>query len=188
MKSYFGKILLSFLMAAFLLNLCGCETLKKKFIRKSNPKKVTPVMVPQDYKGIYSNEVLYNNHFTYWRTWTEDLIQSLSERSSNKRQVLDAERAIEDLLRMQQYLKSPMKEALDPHIKTYKYILTKVRLGQPNEIDAASMMHDLESQRRVIMRKFDTKEARPYILKEEESVKPIKVIEQTMPKKEEQPK
>jgi len=172
------------LLAVLVLNLSGCETLKKKFIRKQKgTKKVSPVLVPQDYKGIYANEVLYDNHFIYWRTWTEDLMNCLENESSNKRQVLAASRAVEDLERMQDLLNSPKKEALEPHIKVYERILNKVRLGRPNEAVASSMWHDLESQRRVIIRQFEPKEVKAFILNEAEPIKPLKTIEQTLPDK-----
>lgn len=183
MRDFPKKLALIFLIGIVVVNLSGCETLKKKFVRKRPAKKVTPVLIPQDYKGIYSNDVLYNNHFTYWRTWTEDLINCLNTRGSNKREVLAASRAVEDLERMQELLKSPKKEELDKYIKFYQSVLKKVELGQPNDIAAARLKNDLESRRRVIIRIFDTEEVKPFILKEEEPVQPIKTIEQTLPQK-----
>lgn len=165
--------------------LTGCETLKKKFIRKSKDgKKVTPVLMPQDYKGMYPNDVLYNNHFTYWRTWTEDLMDCLATQGSNKRQVLAATRAVEDLQRMQELLKSPKKEELDKYIKFYEGVLKKIDLGQPDGPESARLRSDLESRRRVIMRDFETKSVKGFILRDEEPAKPIQTIEQTLPKKE----
>ncbi len=179
---YLKKSGLLLILTVLILNLSGCETLKKKFTRKPKAgKKVSPVLVPQDYKGIYPNFVLYDNHFTYWRTWTEDLMDCLQNKLSNKRQVLAASRAVEDLERMQDLLNSPKKEALEPHIKVYERILDKVRLGQPNEALSDSMWHDLESQRRIIIRGFEPKEVKAFILKEEEPIKPLQTIEQTLP-------
>jgi hypothetical protein len=179
---YLKRFGLLLVIAVLVLNLSGCETLKKKFIRKPKAgKKTSPVLVPQDYRGIYSNSVLYDNHFIYWRTWTEDLMDCLENELSNKRQVLAANRALEDLERMRDLLKSPKKEAIEPHIKVYERILGKVRLGQPNEALADSMWHDLEVQRRLIIRGFEPKEAGAFILKEEEPIKPLQTIEQALP-------
>lgn len=164
-------------------NLSGCETLKKKFIRKQTSKKVSPVLVPQDYRGTYSNDVLYGNHFNYWRTWTEDLINCLDTKASNKREKLAAARAVEDLERMQDLLTGDKKAELTEYIKFYEDVQKKVELGQPNDNDASRMKNDLESRRRVIMRKFEPKEVKAYILKEEEPMKPIQTTEQTLPKK-----
>ncbi len=184
MRDNFKRSALAFLVIILALNLSGCETLKKKFIRKSKTtKKTTPVLMTQDYKGMYSNEVLYNNHFTYWRTWSEELVNCLTNKLSNKREVLAATRAIEDLQRMQDLLNSPKKEELDPYIKFYKGVQKKVELGQPNEADAARMTSELESRRRIILRKFETKEVKAFILKEEEAIKPMQTIEQTLPNK-----
>jgi len=78
----------------------------------------------------------------------------LANESSNKRQVLGASRAVEDLERMQDLLKSPKKEALEPHIKVYEPYWIKSALGRPNDALADSLWHDLETQRRLIIREF----------------------------------
>lgn len=181
MKVGLKNIALILFIGIVAANLSGCETLKKKFIRKKSSKKVSPVLVPQDYRGIYPNDVLYNNHFNYWRAWTEDLINCLDTKASNKRERLAAARAVEDLQRMQDLLTGNKKEELTKYIKFYEGVQRKVELGQPGEIDASNIRNDLESRRRVIMRKFEPKEVKEYILKEEEAVKPIQTTEQTLP-------
>lgn len=178
---YLNKPVALLMAIFFILNLSGCETLKKKFTRPPRPgKKAGVVLVPQDYKGIYPNDVLYNNHFVYWRTETEDLIDCLTTKGSNKREVLAAKRAVEDLDRMKDLLISPKKEALGPHIKLYQRVLNKVEIGQPNEVDAAGIRHDLEREKRVILREFDTKEVRAFIIKDDLSPPPLQTIEQTL--------
>lgn len=183
MNSGSKKLALVLSVILMTAGLSGCESLKKKFIRKKPPKKVSPVLFPQDYKGIYPNDVLYSNHFNYWRAWTEDLIDCLDTKASNKRERLAAARAVEDLQRMQDLLTGEKKGELTKYIKFYQDVQRKVKLGQPNDIDASKMRNDLESRRRVIMREFEPKEVKAYILKEEEPIKPISTTEQTLPKK-----
>ena len=182
MKKSLKKLVLLGIVAVFVLNLSGCATLKKKFVRPPKKGKITPVLVTQDYRGIYTNEVLYNNHFIYWRGWTEELMESLFSGLSNKRQVQSANLALDDMKRMQDLLNSPKKEALSTHIKVYEDILEKLRLGQPNRVDAVKMANDLEKERRVIIREFETRKVKEFIIKEEEPIKPITTIEQTMPR------
>lgn len=171
------------LIVIFVLSLSGCATLKKKFVRPPKKgKKTTPVLVTQDYKGIYSNEVLYNNHFTYWKGWTEELMESLLSGLSNKRQVQSANLAIDDMKRMRDLLNSPKKEALSPHIKIYEYVSARVKLGQPSRMDAVRMRNELEKERRVVIREFETRKVKQFIIKEEEPIKPIATTEQTLPK------
>jgi len=171
------------LLVCMCMSMTGCETLKKKFVKKHPQKKVTPVMYPQDYKGVYTNDVLYNNHFNYWRTWTEDLIDCLKTKGSSKREVLAATRAVEDLQRMQDLLNSPKKEELEKYVKFYESVRMKVGLGQPTDVQASRLVGDLDSRRRVIMRLFETKTVKPFIISEEESIKPLNTIEQTLPGK-----
>lgn len=177
------RFILIAIVIILILELSGCATLKKKFVRPPKiTKKTTPVLMTQDYKGIYTNEVLYNNHFTYWKGWTDELMESLSSALSNKRQVQSANLAIEDMRRMQDLLNSPKKEELSPHIKVYEDILKKLKLGQPSRMDAIRMRNDLEKERRVIIREFETRKVKDVIIKEEEPIKPITTIEQTLPK------
>ena len=183
MRYNFKGLILLGVVVIFVLNLFGCTTLKKKFVRPPKKgKKITPILVMQDYKGIYSNEVLYNNHFVYWRGWTEELMESLFSGLSNKRQVQNANAAIDDMKRMQDLLNSPKKEALSPHIKVYEKILVKLKLGQPNRVDAVRMKNELEKERRVIIREFETRKVKEFIIKEEGPIKPISTTEQTLPK------
>ncbi len=109
-------------------------------------------------------------------------MESLFSGLSNKRQVQSANLALDDMKRMQDLLNSPKKEALSTHIKVYEDILEKLRLGQPNRVDAVKMANDLEKERRVIIREFETRKVKEFIIKEEEPIKPITTIEQTMPR------
>jgi len=183
MKNFSKRIAMILFVGIVAINLSGCATLKKKFIRKKPPTKVSPVLVPQDYKGIYPNSVLYSNHFNYWRTWTEDLIDCIDTRGSNKREILASARAVEDLQRMQDLLTGEKKEELSKYIKFYQEVQKKFEAGQPDEINASRLRSDLESRRRVIIRKFEPKEVKNYIIKEEEAVKPLQTMEQTLPQK-----
>lgn len=181
--SHLKRFVLWTMIAVFILNLSGCATLRKKFVRPpKKTKKTTPVLVTQDYKGIYTSEVLYNNHFTYWKGWTEELMESLFSGLSNKRQVQSANLAIEDMKRMQDLLNTPKKEQLSSHIKIYEDILKKLKLGQPSRTDAVRMKNELEVQRRVIIREFETRKVKGFLIKEEEPIKPITTVEQTLQK------
>lgn len=178
MRDIIKRSILLFLVFAFIMNISGCATLKKKFIRKPKPgRKPSPVLAPQDYRGIYPNSVLYNNHFTYWKGWTDELVDSLTYGLSNKRQIQAATLAIDDLTRMEDLLKSPKKEELSSHIKVYQRILGQLKLGRPNENAAARMRSDLESQKRLIIRRFDMKRVKDFILKEEEPIEPLSTME-----------
>jgi len=182
-KNNLKRLTLLAVALIFVLNLFGCATLKKKFVRPPKKgKKTTPILVTQDYKGIYTNEVLYNNHFVYWKGWTDQLTESLLFDLSNKRQIQSANLAIDDIKRMQDLLKSPKKEALSLYIKFYEDILKKLKSGRPNRNEAVRMGNELERQKRNIIRKFETRKVKEFIIKEEEPLKPIATIEQALPK------
>lgn len=182
-KNNLKRLVLLAVALVFVLSLFGCATLKKKFVRPPKKgKKTTPILVTQDYKGIYSNEVLYNNHFVYWKGWTDELIESLFSDLSNKRQVQSASLAIDDMKRMQDLLSSPKKEELSAYIKIYEDFFKKLKSGRPNRVEAVRMGNELERQKRNIIRKFETMKVKEFIIKEEEPIKPIATIEQALPK------
>ncbi len=181
MKEIFKRCALLLVICSLVFAGSGCETLKRKFVRKpKDSKKISPVLVPQDYKGIYPNSVLYNNHFIYWRASTDDLVDCLTYGLSNKRQIDDVNVAIQNLEIMHSLLNSPKKEQLSAYIKFFEDTGDRLKQGQPNEIQSARMKNDLESRRRVIMREFSSKEVKSFILKDEEPIKPIAESEQKL--------
>jgi len=79
----------------------GCETVARKFVRKpktEDKKTEDVVFAPQEYKsGSFSKEELYRQYFLYWRTWQDELINSLESPESRKKQMLSLNEAVKNL-------------------------------------------------------------------------------------------
>jgi hypothetical protein len=92
------------LCAVFLtLNIVGCEAFVRKFTRKPKKDKIVKeelVLLPQEYAAPQmTNEELFQQYFLFWRSWQDELIESLSSWHSmnHKKQVSCAKEAMENL-------------------------------------------------------------------------------------------
>ena len=95
-KYHFIRIIpFAFLILLFLfgtLTSSGCTPLRKKFTRKKKEdkeqnQKFIPVLEPVDYpEKIYSSLDRYKHHYSLWKVWEKDLIQTIEEDGSDKRQ------------------------------------------------------------------------------------------------------
>ena len=82
------KIFFTFLICFLVFNLVGCESFTRKFTRKSKKpdQAVEMVLVPQEYKGPnMTKEELYRQYFLYWKSWQEELINALTQKTSQKK-------------------------------------------------------------------------------------------------------
>ncbi len=115
------KLLLLVTSYALLVTSIGCEAFVRKFTRKpkrDQMQKEELVLAPEEYKGlsIPSNE-LYLQYFLFWKSWQDELIESLSTRSVNhKKQVSCVNEAIKNIQQARSLLKQEKKDALDKMI------------------------------------------------------------------------
>jgi hypothetical protein len=112
------------LIFAFCILSSGCDAFVRKFTRK--PKKEAflaeeMVLVPEEYKGPQmTKEELYRQYFLFWKSWQDELIASLSEKRSQKKQIDCAEEAIKNLVNLKTLLNEEKQKELDIYIKRLK--------------------------------------------------------------------
>jgi len=84
-----GKIFLVW-VCLLSLSLSGCTPLKKKFTRKKKKNQVEefiPVLDPVDYPApVQSAKERYAYHYSLWRIWNRDLLQTFDKKSNDKNQ------------------------------------------------------------------------------------------------------
>lgn len=127
-----------------IITLVGCEAFIKKFTRK--PKNETPatelVLTPEEFKGPgMSNEELYRQFYTFWKSWQDELIESLLQKRSNKKVVDCAQEAIKNMVSMKSLL-IPEKQAL-----MEKYIEKMANLLQNLKTDIYSANYSTYRER-----------------------------------------
>ncbi|MCX5707486.1 MAG: hypothetical protein NTY14_00660 [Candidatus Omnitrophica bacterium] len=116
------KKLLQFCCAlALVFQLAGCESLGRKFVRKPNPeslKKEEVVFAPQEYKdeGV-TNADLYRQYFLYWKTWQDELIDSLESSGNRKRQIDSLNEGLKNLDNIKPLVKPEAAARLEAYIK-----------------------------------------------------------------------
>ena len=138
----------------------------RKFTRKRKPEERVepPVLAPEEYKGPQaSKEDQYRQFFIFWRSWQDELIQSLLYGTNYKKQVDCAKEAIKNLASMRSYLKEEKQKNLDVFIvkmNDLKSLVADDRYGRNlnwNRLKA-------EKLRRDIIRDFSFPKIKPYLL------------------------
>lgn len=125
------KKLLCFLLCGFLLlDLVGCEAFVRKFTRKSKKSDtaVEMVLAPEEYKGPnMTKEELYRQYFLYWKSWQDELINALTQKSSLKKKIDCAQEALRNLFNMKMLLVADAQKNFDKHITKSNDLLSQMR-------------------------------------------------------------
>jgi len=125
-----NRILAVLLFCFMLLDLLGCEAFTRKFTRK--PKKtgstVEMVLVPQEYKGPeMTKEELYRQHYTFWSSWQDELINILTQGGSLKKKTDCAQEALKNLVNMKMMLLADAQKNFDPEISRLTDLLSRIK-------------------------------------------------------------
>ena len=146
----------------------GCEAFRKKFVRKPKKEKEVEVVVhTQEYVSEYSTEETYKKYFLFWRTWHEELLNSLSAQDGNrKKRVFAAKKIVENLQQMRQLLLPEKQNRLDIYISEQKDIVRQLNKYNLNRIQRLRIKSILEKQRRQIQREFKYRHVQEYLIKE----------------------
>jgi hypothetical protein len=101
----------------------GCDAFVRKFTRKR--KKEAPkeemVLVPEEYKPPQlTKEEVYRQYFLFWKSWHDELINSLSAGASHKKQIDCINEALENLEPLRTTLQEAKQKKLDIYINQLK--------------------------------------------------------------------
>ena len=106
----------------FVFAFSSCTPLRRKFTRKKKKdgeesQKFIPVLEPVDYaEKIYSPLEKYKHHYSLWRIWDRDLLQTIDSNGSDKRQKYLLVQAVEQLEGMKVLLTDEKKLEFTPLI------------------------------------------------------------------------
>ncbi|MFH1655128.1 MAG: hypothetical protein ABH954_00765 [Candidatus Omnitrophota bacterium] len=116
---FLRKIIVILILVSF-LSLEGCEAFRKKFIRKKKKKEAEEqvVLEPQEYpEVVYDNITLYSNHYNLWKAWQVELLESLKEGQSYKKQIQCFDEVLKNLSEMRNLLADQKQQELDIYIQ-----------------------------------------------------------------------
>jgi len=156
--------IVSILLACFiLLNITGCEPLKRKFTRKKKETiKMPRIYQVQKYVKKPSPE-LYQKHYAYWASWQSELEKVLGQ--SHKKDMLCIEQIVSNLQDMQNVLIPEKAVELKKHVDriiTVKDVICRESLSQFNK---DSIMSTLAMEGRFIRREFCYSKIKNYLKK-----------------------
>lgn len=138
-----------------IINLAGCATMQRKFTRKAKEPKHTASVIPIEqgpYQKKFSNEFYYKSHFTLWKTWQSELIDSFGE---NRKKVARAgQEALSHLNDMRKYFLPEKQSELDVQIRDLEKIVKKTDAGIDSASEIGPLRMDLEKIRRVVSANF----------------------------------
>ncbi len=123
-KRYLTRIITLVSCVLCLVSLMGCEAFVRKFTRKpkkENLPKEEMIIAPQEYTApSMTKEELYRQYFLYWKSWHDELIDSLSPGANHKRQRACINETIKNLEQLRKLLSAEKKEKLDIYINQLK--------------------------------------------------------------------
>jgi len=161
------KILFLFSVLCSLSFILGCDAFVRKFTRKSkkeNLPKQELVLVPEEYKPPkMTKEEVYRQYFLYWKSWQDELINSLSGGASHKKQIDCANEAIKNLESLRATLQETKQKKLDVYINQLKDLKNEIAQDlYGNNISANRLT--AERIRRTILRDFSYNKIKDYLI------------------------
>ncbi len=151
-----AKRFLSFLLlVVFVAGLAGCATVQKKFTRKKRTPKHTPASIyfqEGPYQKKFSNDYYYKTHYTFWRTWQDELITQLG--GNQKKVARSAQEALGHLTEMNRYLAPEKQAELKPQLDDLTRITRNIEGRGLSDSEIGSVRVELEKIKRIVSNGF----------------------------------
>lgn len=156
------KILVIFLIV---LNISGCATVKRKFVRKSKDKeKETPIFYTEDFKQESPTLNTYQRCYGLWKAEEESFIEELKEAqkgAANKKALVNfAQNAHNNLIKMKDSLNETKQKELEPSIAKLEGIVNKVNKRGWNQSSATSIKAEVVSHKKFVETNFSYKKVK----------------------------
>lgn len=151
------KIFSLFIVFCFLVSIMGCDAFVRKFTRKPKKENLPQeemVLAPQVYQGQQmSKEELYRQYLLYWKSWHDELMQSLLDKRSLKKQLDCVEEELKNLVSLRELLNENKKKQLDVYIQRIMDIKDEINRDIYGN-NSLNNFHSVERIRRDILRDF----------------------------------
>ncbi len=149
-----------------LSTIIGCDAFVRKFTRKSkkeNLPKEELVLAPEEYKPPkMTKEEAYRQYFLYWKSWHDELINSLSGGSSHKKRMDCANETINNLEQLRLALQETRQKKIDVYINQLKDLKKEIAEDlYGNNLSASRLA--AERIKRNILRDFSYNKIKDYL-------------------------
>ncbi len=146
------RILACVIMFCLLLNITGCESMRKKFTRKKKESVKAPrIYQVKKYVKKPSPE-LYKKHYVYWMTWHSELLRVLGD--NHKKDLSCIEGIISNLKDMQGILTDEKAAKLKPRIDSMLKVKEIIVNEDLTMFNKDYVRRTLEREDRAIKREF----------------------------------
>ncbi|MBU1121349.1 MAG: hypothetical protein ABIH71_08250 [Candidatus Omnitrophota bacterium] len=152
------------LVVVMCIGLCGCHSLRKKFIREKKYHKEAPVYV--DFKE-YSNELspqAYSDYYLFVKGWIDELGSALRKGMSFKRQKRAINEIIMNMEQMMAFYNQEGKNTMFPLYEDFLAVREDIqRSPNMSGIQKGSFLRRLEHYKREFESGFNYKDAQVWI-------------------------
>ncbi|MDO8579944.1 MAG: hypothetical protein Q7S13_00520 [Candidatus Omnitrophota bacterium] len=144
-KKFLKKFTLVVCLFIFVVSSAGCQTMRKKFIRKKKKEKeqaqdFIPVLEPIDYAAkVYTPQEKYRHHYMLWKVWNDEILNTIAEvggsrlgRGSDKKQKYLLGQLIKELQEMAQWVDASKQQELQAVVDAMNAVLA--RYEKPPEL------------------------------------------------------
>ena len=159
MRRWFSLLLIFFLV----VNMAGCEALRKKFTRKTKePVKMPRIYQLKKYEKKPTPE-LYKKHYAFWMTWQSELVRVLGE--NHKKDMRCIEEIVGNLYDMQNILVKEKADLLELHIEKMVKVKDVIFNEDLTTANKDYVKRTLEREDRYIKREFEYNKVKDYLKK-----------------------
>lgn len=135
----------------------GCESLQRKFTRKSKRpvERPTPVIDFQDYSAAMTPLDRYRKHYLIYDYWSGELVDSLGERQPNGKRIRRASaESLAELRQLERLLHPDAALRLSLLIKSQASLDKRLQSGSYQKGEVSSLRRTMQQQKRKVRREF----------------------------------
>lgn len=161
------KRIIIFLALILIFSSFGCESFRKKFIRKPKhePKPEEMIISPRDYsKQQLPSDELYRLYYDYWKAWHLELIEVFNATDSKKKIISCFDQTVLNLNRLKQLLNNQEKtELMDSYIEKIYSLRGEFEAKNIAMISKSRMREESRRLFRSIQRDFSFSKVEGYL-------------------------
>ena len=153
-------------VCCLLLAVVGCESLQRKFTRKSKhpAERPTPIINFQDYTQAMTPEDRYRKHYLMFQYYNDELIAAFSDDPISQKRVRQMSgESLSELKKLQGLLQDSVAERLAALIGERARLDHRLQSSRYLPGEQATIQRTLESQTRRIDREFFWKDVQDYL-------------------------
>ena len=149
------------LIIFLILNLGGCAQLRRKFVRKKEPKREQVSFYRVEEYQPKPPQERYREHYMLWRNWHLDLLRR--EDTSHLKDLRAMNESLRHLTAMKDLLAEEKAEELNAQIEDMQSVLERLKERKRDIMDDVHSRRIAERVERIIINQFSYNRVEEYI-------------------------